>query len=177
MTLRSFAQHTPHLGADVYIDETALVIGQVSIAQDSSVWPIAVVRGDVHAITIGARTNIQDHCMLHVTHAGRYQPQGFGLSIGDDVTIGHQVVLHGCTIGDGCLIGMGSLILDGAIIEPGAMLGAGSIVPPGKVITSGNLWLGRPSRRIRALCEEEKEFLLYSATHYVRLQQQHRAQE
>lgn len=175
MAIRTFEKQTPALDDSVYIDEMALVLGDVKIGQDSSVWPMTVVRGDVHSIRIGARTNIQDGTVCHVTHYGQYNPDGFPLTIGDDVTIGHQCTIHACTIKNRCLIGMGSILLDACIVENDVMLGAGSLVSPGKTIESGYLWLGRPAKKIRPLTDEEKQFLRYSAVHYVTLKNRHLA--
>ena len=156
---RSFEGIQPRVASGVFIDETAVVIGDVEIGADSSVWPASVIRGDVNFIRIGERTNIQDGSILHVSHDGPYKPGGSPLLIGDDVTVGHKVVLHACTVEDCCLIGMGSVVLDDAIIESGSLLGAGSLVNPGKRIESGYLWLGQPARRVRALSEKEKAYL------------------
>ncbi len=169
MTIRPFAGTTPAVDATAYIDESAQLIGDVAIGRDSSVWPQAVIRGDIHSIHIGERSNIQDGSVLHVTHDGPYAPGGFSLKVGNDVTVGHAVILHGCNIADRCLIGMGSVVMDGAELETELMLAAGSLVSPGKILESGYLWQGRPARRIRALSDEEREYLLYSAGHYVRL--------
>ena len=171
--IRSFEQRTPLISDRAYIDETALIVGDVEIAADSSVWPMSVARGDVNSIRIGERTNIQDGSILHVSHDGPYKPGGSPLVIGNDVTVGHKVLLHGCTVEDGCLVGMGSVVLDDAVIESGAFLGAGSLVNPGKRLEGGYLWLGQPARRVRALSEKEKAYLKYSAEHYVRLQQRY----
>jgi len=171
--IRSFESTSPQIAESAYIDEAALVIGDVEIGEDSSVWPMCVIRGDIHHIHIGESTNIQDGSVLHVTHDSEYKPGGSPLLIGDEVTVGHQVTLHACTIGDRCLIGMGSIILDDAIIETGALVGAGSLVNPGKHIEGGYLWLGRPARRVRQLTEKEKAYLKYSAAHYVKLQHRH----
>ena len=176
MAIRTFADKTPVVADTAYIDPAALVQGDVTIGEHSSVWPMTSIRGDVHHIRIGARSNIQDNCTLHVTHAGQYNPNGRNLIVGDDVTVGHQVLLHACTIANHCLIGMGSLILDDAIVEDNTMLGAGSLVPGGKVLTSGYLWLGRPAKRIRTLTDAELEFLHYSAQSYVKLKDQTRLQ-
>ncbi len=159
----------------MYVDETALVVGDVHIGDDSSVWPMAIVRGDVHSIRIGKRTSVQDGCVLHVTHAGPFNPDGHDLVIGDDVTIGHKAMLHGCTIGDCCLIGMGSVVMDGAVVESEVVLGAGSVVPPGRVLTSGFLWVGSPARKIRPLTPEETAFFKYSADNYVKLKNRYLA--
>ncbi|MGD8514039.1 MAG: gamma carbonic anhydrase family protein [Granulosicoccaceae bacterium] len=169
MAIRSFAQHTPQVDPTAWVDDSAVVIGQVRVGADSSVWPLTVVRGDINAITIGMRSNIQDGSVLHVTHDSEYAPGGYALSIGDDVTIGHKVILHACTIGNRCLVGMGSTVLDGVVFEDEVMLGAHSLVSPGKVLESGYLYLGAPARKARALTDRERAFLRYSATHYVEL--------
>ena len=172
--IRRFESACPEIAADAWVDETAVVIGDVSIASQSSVWPMCVLRGDVNHIRIGQRSNIQDGSVLHVSHDSYYMPGGAPLIIGDGVTVGHRVMLHGCEIGDGSLIGMGSTILDGAVLEPSLMIGAGSLVPQGKRLQGGYLWLGRPVRRIRPLSEEEIEIMDYTADHYVRLVQRYR---
>jgi carbonic anhydrase/acetyltransferase-like protein (isoleucine patch superfamily) len=151
-----------------------VVIGTVHIASQASIWPMCVIRGDVHKIEVGARSNIQDGSVLHVSHDSDYLPGGRSLTIGAGVTVGHRVLLHGCEIADGCFVGMGSTILDGAVLEPGAMLGAGSLVPQGRTLEGGYLWLGHPARRVRALTEKEKEIITYTAAHYVRLAGRHR---
>ena len=171
--IRQFEGNTPRIASSAYIDEAALVVGDVEIGEDSSVWPMSVVRGDVQRITIGERSNIQDGSILHVTHDSEYRQAGTPLIIGNDVTVGHQVTLHACTVEDGCLIGMGSIVLDEAVIEAGAMLGAGSLVNPGKRVQGGYLWMGQPVRRARELTDKEKAYLNYSAAHYVRLQRRH----
>jgi carbonic anhydrase/acetyltransferase-like protein (isoleucine patch superfamily) len=174
MTIRKFEEFTPKIADSAFVDESALVTGNVVIGADSSVWPMCSVRGDIHSIRIGERTNIQDGCILHVTHDSEFAPGGNKLTVGDDITVGHNVVLHACTVDDNCLIGMGSVILDGANIQSGAMIGAGSLVPPGKVVEGGYLWLGSPVRKVRELNEREVAFLSYSASHYVELKNRHR---
>jgi carbonic anhydrase/acetyltransferase-like protein (isoleucine patch superfamily) len=169
MPISSYRNISPTLGARVWIDPSAVVIGQVTIGDDSSVWPTAVVRGDVNIITIGARTSIQDGSVLHVTHDGPYHPGGRELIVGSDVTVGHRVVLHACTIGNKCLVGMGSIVLDDVVTDDLVMIGAGSIVTPGKRLESGGLYVGSPARRVRDLKQTEIEFLSYSAAHYVQL--------
>ena len=171
--IRGFEGHVPVLGAGAWVDEMALVVGDVRIGADSSVWPMTVIRGDINRIVIGERTNIQDGSVLHVTHDSRFMPGGLALTIGDDVTVGHKVVLHACTIGDRCLIGMGSIIMDGAVIAPETLVGAGSLVTPNKQLEGGYLWQGSPARRVRELTEREREYLRYSAEHYVRLKNRH----
>jgi len=173
MNIRSFESHKPQIGERVFVDETALVVGQVSIGDDSSIWPMATVRGDVHSISIGERTSVQDGSVLHVTHAGPYVPEGHKLVIGDDVTIGHKAMLHGCIIEDCCLIGMGAVVMDGAIIHSQVVLGANSLVPPGKELEGGFLWVGSPARKIRPLTEEEKVYFEYSSGNYVKLKDRH----
>ncbi|MEJ2380286.1 MAG: gamma carbonic anhydrase family protein [Gammaproteobacteria bacterium] len=174
MTIRRFDQHQPVVADSAYVDPGAVVVGDVTLGAYSSVWPMAVIRGDIHRIRIGARTSIQDGSVLHVTHASDYHPEGFALQVGDDVTVGHHVVLHGCTLGDGCLIGMGSLVMDGAVIEAGAMVGAGSLVSPGTRVSGGDLWLGRPARRERPLSGPERDYLRYVAARYVALARRYR---
>jgi carbonic anhydrase/acetyltransferase-like protein (isoleucine patch superfamily) len=153
----------------VFVDPSAVVIGKVTLGADVSIWPMTVVRGDVNVITIGNGTNVQDSSVLHVTHPYPDVPEGYGLHIGENVTIGHKVVLHGCTVGDYCLIGMGAIVMDGAVLEPKVLLGAGSLVPPGKTLTGGFLWLGSPARKVRALTQKELDWLQYSASHYIKL--------
>lgn len=169
MNIRAFNKTTPNLAERVYVDDTALVIGDVKIGPDSSVWPMTVIRGDVHYIRIGSGTNIQDHSVLHVSHDSEFEPGGHPLEIGNNVTVGHQTVLHGCTIGDNCMIGMGSMVMDGAVIQKKVILGAGSLVTPNKTLESGYLWMGRPAKKVRLLTEQEKEQLVYSAQHYMKL--------
>jgi len=167
--LRPFKGILPHLGARVYVDPAATVIGDVELADDASLWPGAVLRGDVHHIRIGARSNVQDGAIVHVTHDGPYTPGGFPTIVGADVTIGHGAVIHACTIEDGCLIGMHATVLDGAVVKKHAFVAAGALVPPGKVVGERELWLGNPAQRVRVLTEAQIEQLHYSADHYVRL--------
>ena len=139
MAIRPFEQHTPQIHATVHVDDTALVIGDVEIGEDSSIWPMSVIRGDIQRIRIGARTSIQDGSVIHVTHDSRFCPGGQPTLIGNDVTVGHKVIPHACTIEDYCLIGMGSIIMDKAVVRSRVTIGAGSVVPPGKVLESGFL--------------------------------------
>lgn len=171
--IRDFEQVSPTIGESSYIDETAVVIGDVVIGDFSSVWPLAVIRGDVNIIRIGNHTNIQDGSVLHVSHAAPSNPEGAELHVGDHVTVGHKVLLHGCRIGNQCLIGMGSIVMDKVIIEDQVMLGSGSLVSPGKRLESGFLYLGSPAKKIRPLTNAEKKNLSYSATHYVSLMQRY----
>ena len=173
MSIRTYRDTAPVLGQRVYIDPAAVVIGRVTLGDDVSVWPTAVVRGDVHRITVGARTSVQDGCVLHVTHDGPFRPGGRELIVGADVTIGHRAVLHACTVGDACLIGMGAMLLDDVIVEDHVMIGAGAIVTPGKRLERGGLYVGSPARRARELSERELEFLTYSAAHYVKIKDEY----
>lgn len=165
----------PKLGARVYIDPAATVIGDVELGDDVSIWPGVVVRGDVERIRIGARSNIQDGSIVHVTHDGPYTPGGHPCLIGADVTIGHGAVVHACTIGDGCLVGIHATVLDGAVVQRHAFVGAGALVAPGKVVGEGELWVGNPARRVRRLSGTEIEALVYSARHYVELKDEYLA--
>ena len=167
--IRSFNNHTPQVAETVHIDPTSSLIGAVEIGAGSSVWPQAVIRGDVHTIKIGRESNIQDGSILHVTHASKFNAEGFPLTVGDRVTVGHRVVLHGCTVGAECLIGIAAVVLDGAILEDQVMLGAGTLVPPGKRLESRFLYVGVPAVKRRALTDEERDFLGYSARHYAEL--------
>jgi carbonic anhydrase/acetyltransferase-like protein (isoleucine patch superfamily) len=150
-----------------------VVLGDVEIGDDSSVWPLVVIRGDMHSIRIGERSSVQDGSVLHITHAGPFNPGGYPLNIGDDVTIGHKVTLHGCNVGNRVLIGMGSIVMDGVVIEDEVVLGAGSLVPPGKRLESGYLYVGSPAKQARPLSEKERSYFSYSAANYVRLKDQH----
>lgn len=169
MSIRPYKGILPKLGARVYVDEQAAVIGDVVIGDDSSIWPMCSVRGDVNSIRIGARTNIQDGTVIHVTHDHPAVPSGQPAIIGDDVTVGHQCILHACTVENRCLVGMGSAVMDGAVLREGLILGAGSLVTENKQLEGGYLWLGRPAKKVRELTEEEKSWLAYSAGHYMKL--------
>lgn len=159
----------PQLGSGVYVHPSAQIIGDVVLGEHASIWPGAVIRGDVNHIRIGYGTNIQDLSVLHVSHKSSRDPEGAPLLIGNNVTIGHKVILHGCRIADECLIGMGAIVMDKVMIEPRVLVGAGALVPEGKVLESGYLYLGAPARKVRALTEEELAHFLYSAQHYIRL--------
>lgn len=173
MAIRVFKGNTPVVPASAYVDESAVVVGDVVLGENASVWPGAVIRGDVNHIHIGRDSNVQDLACLHVSHKRPEDPLGAPLIIGERVTIGHQVTLHGCTIGDECLIGIGTIVLDRAVIEPRVMVGAGSLVPPGKVLKSGYLYVGRPAKEVRALTDDEIAHFAYSAQHYIRLMRSH----
>jgi carbonic anhydrase/acetyltransferase-like protein (isoleucine patch superfamily) len=177
MQLRPFNQVLPTTGERVYVDADATVIGDVVLGDDVSIWPGTVVRGDVNFIRIGARTNIQDGSVVHVSHDGPHAKLGgFATVIGDDVTIGHKAIVHACRIEDAVLIGMGAIVLDGAIVRKHGFVGAGALIAPGKEVGSGELWLGNPARRVRMLSDAEIEALYYSAQHYVRLKDRYLAQ-
>jgi len=176
MSIRSFEGKSPSLAAGAWVDESAVVIGEVELGADASVWPNATLRGDIHAIRIGARSNIQDGTVIHVTHPSDYSP-GFPTLVGEGVTVGHNATLHACTISDYCLVGMGAVVLDGAVLQARVMVGAGALVPPGKVLESGYLYVGSPVKQARPLSEKELAFLQESARYYAELKERHRASD
>lgn len=169
--IRPFLGHVPQIHESCMVDASAVVIGEVKLAEQVNVWPLVAIRGDVNRIEIGARTNIQDGSVLHVNYKHEHKPDGSPLIIGEDVTVGHKAMLHGCRIGNRVLVGMGSIVLDDAQVDDDVMIGAGSLVPPHKHLESGFLYIGSPVRQIRALTDEEKAFLKTSADNYVRLAQ------
>ena len=144
------------------------VIGDVEIGPGSSLWFGSVVRGDIHSVRIGARTNLQDLCVVHVTR------DRFSTHLGDEITVGHRAVVHGCRIGDGALIGIGAIVLDGAEVGEEALIGAGAVVTPGTKIPAGALALGAPARVVRGLSASEREEQRARAHHYVALARAHR---
>jgi gamma-carbonic anhydrase len=158
--IQPYDGRAPRLHPSVYVAETGVVVGDVEIGEGSSVWFGAIVRGDVHHVRIGARTNLQDQTVVHVT--GGKHPT----IVGDDVTVGHRVVLHGCTVHDRCLVGIGAIVLDGAVLEPDSMVGAGALVAPGMIVPSGTLVLGSPAKVKRKLTAEEIAFFRTSAERY-----------
>ena len=172
--IRPFLDRHPVLGERVYIDPACTIIGDVVLGDDVSVWPGTVIRGDVNHVRIGARSNIQDGTIIHVSHHSPFNKGGYPTIIGEGVTVGHGTIIHACTIGDYCLIGMGACILDGATVSTHGFLGAGAVLGPGKVVGEGELWLGNPARLARTLSDKEIESLHYSADHYVRLKDQYR---
>jgi carbonic anhydrase/acetyltransferase-like protein (isoleucine patch superfamily) len=175
-SLRNFQGKAPAIGKRVLIDPSAVVLGQVTLEDDVSVWPQVAIRGDMHHIRVGARTSVQDGCVLHITHAGPYNADGWPLDIGCDVTIGHSATLHGCVIGDRVLVGMGAVVMDGAIVENDVVIAAGALVTPGKRLCSGFLYGGSPAREMRALSEKEMDYFTYSANNYLQLKDKHIAE-
>ncbi|MDH4039624.1 MAG: gamma carbonic anhydrase family protein [Gammaproteobacteria bacterium] len=171
--IRRFGSHAPVIGARVLIDPSAVVIGDVELGDDASVWPQVAIRGDMHRIRVGARTSVQDGCVLHITHAGPFNTDGWPLQIGSDVTIGHNATLHGCSVGDRVLVGMGATIMDGAVVEDDVVIAAGALVTPGKRLRSGYLYAGSPAREVRTLSEKEMAYFCYSASNYVKLKDRH----
>jgi len=153
----------PQIAEDAFIAQNAVLTGDIVVGKGSSIWFGCTLRGDVHEIRIGERTNIQDNSVVHVT-SGK-----FGTYIGNDITVGHGAILHACTLQDGCFIGMGAIVLDGAIVESNAMVAAGALVPPGKVVKSGELWAGNPAKFLRQLTEKDTAFFPVSADNYARL--------
>ncbi len=176
-SLRPFNGKRPQIGKRVMIDRSSVMIGDVTLADDVSIWPLVAIRGDVNYVSIGARTNVQDGSVLHVTHRSANNIAGFPLIIGEEVTVGHKAMLHGCTIKDHILIGMGAILLDGCLIEPNIIIGAGSLVPPGKLLAGGYLYLGSPVRQIRPLTQQEADGLHNSAMNYVNWKDSYLSQE
>ena len=175
MPIKAYKGITPTLGHNVFIEDSAVLYGEIYLADDVSIWPLVAARGDVNHIQIGARTNIQDGTILHVTRKSLHNPAGFPLIIGTDVTVGHQCMLHGCTMGDRILVGMGSVVMDGVIVEDDVFIGAGSVVPPNKTLKSGYLYVGNPIKQMRELNQGERDFLSQSAINYVILKDEYLA--
>ncbi|MEO9943749.1 MAG: gamma carbonic anhydrase family protein [Paraglaciecola sp.] len=173
MTIRQYKNVLPTLGNGTYIDESAVLVGDVTCAEDVSIWPLVAARGDVNYIKIGARTNIQDGTVLHVSRISVANPNGFPLIIGEDVTVGHKCMLHGCILGNRILVGMGAIIMDGVVVEDDVFIGAGTLVPPNKTLKSGFLYKGNPMQQARPLKESETLFLKQSALNYVTLKSEY----
>jgi len=172
--IMNFQNYKPEIGKNTWIASSADVIGRTKIGEDSSVWFQVVIRGDVHFITIGSRTSIQDGSMIHVTHHKKADmSDGNPTNIGDDVTVGHKVMLHGCTIEDACLIGMSATILDGAVIGKESIVGAGSLVTKNKKFPPRSLIMGSPAKVVRELTEAEVKELYASAARYVKFKNQY----
>ena len=176
MAIRNYKGLVPSLAQSAWVDHSAQVIGQCELAEDVSIWPCAVLRGDVNAIKIGTRSNIQDGAVVHTTHESA-RSKGSKTIVGADVTVGHNAVLHGCIVEDECLIGMGAVVLDNAHVQKHVLIGANSLVPAGKVLESGYLYVGSPVKQLRALTEQEKSFFKYSAEHYVKLKNDFAAED
>lgn len=177
MATRTYKGISPIFGNRCYIDESAVVVGDITCGSDVSFWPLTAARGDVNTITIGERTNIQDGTVLHVTRRSTKNPDGYPLIIGDDVTIGHKCMLHGCILGNRILVGMGAIIMDGAVLGNDIIIGAGSLVPPNKTLESGYLYVGNPCQQKRKLSEEEIAFLAQSSLNYVALKEDYLTME
>lgn len=169
--VRTFRGIAPTIAPSAFVEETAVVIGDVVVGPDSSIWFHAVIRGDVHYIRIGHRTNIQDLCLLHVSH------HTHPLTLGDDITVGHRVVLHGCTIHDRVLVGMGAIIMDGVVIEENCVIGAGALITEGVHIPPKSLVLGSPAKVKRLLTEDEMQWIKRSAANYMHYAQQYVAEQ
>ena len=173
MPTRPYRGVLPTLDEGVFIDPMALVIGDVVLGRDVSIWPMAVVRGDVNYIRVGARSNVQDGSVLHVSRPYPGSEAGFPLIVGEDVVIGHKVTVHGCTIGNRVLVGIGAIVLDGVVVEDEVMIGAGSVVTPGKRLESGGLYVGSPARRVRELTAAERARIPAMAGFYVDLKNEY----
>ncbi len=171
--IRNFGVHAPSLGQNVWIDPSAVVIGDVHLAAGVSVWPTAVLRGDVNRITIGEDSNLQDGVIVHVNQASTKRPTGTPCIVGAQVTVGHRATLHACTIHDQVLVGMGSIVMDDVVVEESVIIGAGSVVAPGKRLERGFLYLGAPARKVRPLTPEELDYFAQSALFYKHLAAQH----
>lgn len=174
--IRSYKGIYPKLEKSVYVDESAVLVGDITIGEDSSVWPLVAARGDVNNIQIGERTNIQDGSVLHLTRKSANNPDGYPLIIGDDVTVGHKVMLHGCKLGNRILVGMGAIVMDNAIVEDDVIIGGGALVPPNKKLESGYLYVGSPVKQARPLTDSELAFLKISALNYVELKDDYLAE-
>lgn len=170
---RAYQGIFPTLGDSVYVDESAVLVGDITLADDVSIWPLVAARGDVNSISIGKRSNIQDGTVLHVTRKSAGNPEGNLLAIGEDVTVGHKCMLHGCVLGNRILVGMGAIIMDGVVVEDDVFIGAGSLVPPNKTLESGYLYVGNPVKQVRLLKESETAFLEQSAKNYVQLKDEY----
>jgi carbonic anhydrase/acetyltransferase-like protein (isoleucine patch superfamily) len=168
MPVFPYHEKVPKLGERVFVAPGAQVVGDVSLGDDASVWFNTVVRGDVNYVRIGARSNLQDGCVVHVTH------ETHPTLIGEGVVVGHAVVLHGCTVEDGALVGIGARVLDGAVVEAGAQVAAGAVVTPGHRVPAGHLAVGIPARVRRELSDEERVHIAAIRDRYVALKEQYR---
>ena len=169
--IRPFNNLYPSVAATAFVEATAVIVGDVEVGEDSSIWFYSVVRGDIHYIRIGSRTNVQDHSVLHVR-------SGEGpVVIGDDVTVGHRAVIHGCTIGSRVLVGMGAVVLDDVVVHEGSIIGAGAVVPPGMVVPPRSLVTGTPGRIRRTVRDDECDWILRTADSYVGYARRYRAED
>jgi len=173
MTIRSYKGVTPSFNSSVYVDESSVLVGDIQLGDNSSVWPLVAARGDVNYIRIGERSNIQDGSVLHLSRATKSNLDGYPLIIGDDVTVGHKVMLHGCVLGNRILVGMGAIVMDNVTVEDDVIIGGGSLVPPNKRLESGYLYVGSPVKQARPLTEQELAFLKISADNYVQLKDEY----
>tara|TARA_B110000211_G_C13850083_1_gene451824 strand:- start:65 stop:601 length:537 start_codon:yes stop_codon:yes gene_type:complete len=176
MAIRSYKGVTPSFNSSVYVDESSVLVGDIQLGDNSSVWPLVAARGDVNYIRIGERSNIQDGSVLHLSRATKSNPDGYPLIIGDDVTVGHKVMLHGCVLGNRILVGMGAIVMDNVTVEDDVIIGGGSLVPPNKRLESGYLYVGSPVKQARPLTEQELAFLKISADNYVQLKDKYLAE-
>ncbi|MCQ8891721.1 gamma carbonic anhydrase family protein [Pseudoalteromonas carrageenovora] len=173
MAIRSYKGVMPSFNSSVYVDESSVLVGDIKLGDNSSVWPLVAARGDVNYIRIGERSNIQDGSVLHLSRATKSNPDGYPLIIGDDVTVGHKVMLHGCVLGNRILVGMGAIVMDNVTVEDDVIIGGGSLVPPNKRLESGYLYVGSPVKQARPLTEQELAFLKISADNYVQLKDEY----
>ncbi len=169
MVIENYLNYKPKLAASSWVHKSAVVIGEVVLGENVSVWPSAVLRGDVGKLTIGDNSNIQDGAVIHATNISPYNDIAYPTTIGDNVTVGHNAILHGCEIANNVLIGMGATVLDGAVIASNCIIGANSLVPTHKKLDSGYLYIGSPVKKLRKLTQSEFDFLKYSADHYIEL--------
>ncbi|MBF0095803.1 MAG: gamma carbonic anhydrase family protein [Magnetococcales bacterium] len=174
MPIEPYRGVSPTIDPTAYVHPSAVIIGDVHIGAYSSIWPGVVIRGDVNFIRIGARSNIQDGSILHVTRPTAEHPQGIPLLIDADVTVGHQVSLHACHLQARSMVGIGAIVLDGVVVEEEAMVGAGSLVAPGKRVLRGELWLGSPAKAVRVLDEKARRAIAATTENYVRLAMEYR---
>ena len=171
--IKTYKGIAPNIGKGVFIEDSAVLYGDITLSNDVSIWPLVAARGDVNYIKVGALTNLQDGTVLHVTRKSDSNPLGNPLIIGEDVTIGHKAMLHGCEVGNRVLIGMGAIIMDGAYVADDCIVGAGSLVPPHKKLEPGYLYVGNPAKQARPLKDSELAFLKVSADNYVRLKDEY----
>lgn len=167
--IRPFKDKLPKLADSSYVDSMAVITGDIELAENVSIWPFVVARGDVNYIRIGKNSNVQDGSVLHVSRKSAVNPDGYPLIIGEDVSVGHKCTLHGCVIGNRVLVGIGAIILDGAIVEDDVFIAAGTLVPPRKKLESGYLYMGNPAKKARPLKDSERSYLNKTASKYVEL--------